>query len=318
MRQTADRRGGCGRIETLEQPEAPINPPLGPTTSAPVAEPAIAETLGCLLTRDRIVGSRVAEVPVGGTARLRRSDPTPAVETRGPGRLSPVSCGRTRPDRCQSVRVAGSDRNWMHDRSFDPDAMVEFERRLARARAASRPGYLRVKAATLLELDDPAARRIAIGLLSRVVDHYEHFLDVPWSHELLGEAYRRDGDLDSAERHLRLCLQTADDRRNGTTGVTELSLAEVLLEKGRVAEAGELLALDHLRRHLFWKAQLFRYAVAAARYEARSGGHAQPWARQALEIARDHAPQLPRHPNIGLPQPDDATITEMERLALRD
>jgi hypothetical protein len=116
----------------------------------------------------------------------------------------------------------------------------------------------------------------------------------------------------------RLCLQTADDRRNGTTQVTELSLAEVLLEKGRVAEAGELLALDHLRRHLFWKAQLFRYAVAAARYEARSGGHAQRWARRALEIARDPAPQLPRHPNLGLPQPDDATITEMERLATSD
>lgn len=60
---------------------------------------------------------------------------------------------------------------------------------------------------------------------------------------------------------------------------------------------------------------MFRYVVAVARYEARSGGHAESWAREALELARDHAPQLPRHPDVGLPEPDDATLAEMERLA---
>jgi hypothetical protein len=65
----------------------------------------------------------------------------------------------------------------------------------------------------------------------------------------------------------------------------------------------------------FRQLQRVRYAVAVARYETRSGGHAHAWATAALEIARDQTPQLPRHPDIGLPQPDEATLAEMEALA---
>jgi hypothetical protein len=215
--------------------------------------------------------------------------------------------------RGQSGAVA--DRNWMHEAGHDEQVMAEFERRLANARPGSRPGYLRVKAATLLASDDPAARRVAIDLLQRVVTTHDDFLEVPFAHELLGDAYRHEGDLEASERHLRLCLQTADERRNGTTGITELTLAEVLLEQGRTTEAGTLLADDALQGRLRFKSALYRYAVAVAQYEAATNGDPKPWAARALDLAHDTTPQFSRHPTVGLPQPDSATIEEMGRLA---
>jgi hypothetical protein len=203
----------------------------------------------------------------------------------------------------------------MHDGRYDEQVMAEFEQRLARARPESQPGYLRVKAATLLEGGDPTARRVAIDLLQRVVTTHDHFIEVPFAHELLGGAYSAEGDPAAAERHLRLCLQTADERRNGTTGYTELSLAEVLLEQGRTAEAGELLADEALQGRLRFKSALYRYAVAVARYQAATNGDPKLWAARALDLAHDATPQFSRHPTVGLPEPDPATIEEMRRLA---
>src|SRR5690606_14282078 len=105
-----------------------------------------------------------------------------------------------------------ADRNWAHDPAFDDETMEELERRLGRAREENRPGYLRVKGATLLEQEDERATRVAVELLTRVVTEYDDFMEVPWSHELLGDAYRRLGDLAASERHLRRCIETADDR----------------------------------------------------------------------------------------------------------
>jgi hypothetical protein len=203
----------------------------------------------------------------------------------------------------------------MHDPKSDPEAMAEFERRLAKARPTSRAQYLRVKAATLLERRTPVATSVAIGLLTRVVTEYDNRLEVPFSHELLGQAYRRVGDLEAAERHFRACIDTRYENKSGTTHVTELSLAEVLLDQGRTTEAGDLLALEELPRELGWNSQIFRFVVACARYEAMIGGDPTPWAKRALDLAADRTPQLSRHPEVGLVETDDATLDEMRRLA---
>jgi hypothetical protein len=147
----------------------------------------------------------------------------------------------------QHGRTMPSDRNWPHDPRYDDAALEQFEERLRRANRASRPGYLRVKGATLLDHRDPAATVVAIRLLHRATES-GHFLEVPWAHELLGKAYRMVGDLNAAEHHFRQCMATADEHRNGTTHVTELFLAEVLLQRDDrwdLAEVG--LDGDHPR-----------------------------------------------------------------------
>lgn len=193
--------------------------------------------------------------------------------------------------------------------------MEDFEHRLRRARVESRAGYLRVKAATLLGQQDRAALPVAIELLERVVTEYDHFLEVPFSHELLGRAYRRSGDLRRAEAHLRLAIETADERRNGL-GLPELELAEVMIEAGKHGDAtAALQAVEQLEQGMIWTSQLYRHAVAKARLEHLSGGDPAPWATRALELAADTEPQLPRHPTVGLVDASPDELREMRRLA---
>lgn len=207
-----------------------------------------------------------------------------------------------------------ADRNWAHEGSFDDEALAEFERRLARARPGNRAQYLRVKGATLLEVGQDEALPVAISLLSRVVEEYDDALQVPWSHELLGEAYRRLGQLDRAEHHYRKCIETADVRRSGTSHVTELLIADVLLQRSRADEALRLLDDEELLDRLRWNSHIFRYCLARARAEKATGGEPEPWAREALRLAQEDEPQLPHKPTVGRVHATDDEIAELRRL----
>jgi len=207
-----------------------------------------------------------------------------------------------------------TDRDWAHDVAFDGQAMVEFERRLARARPGNRAQYLRVKGSTLLGAGRDEAVPIAISLLQRVVDDYDDFLQVPWSHELLGEAYRRLGEPDRAEYHYRMCLETADERRNGTSNVTELLIAEVLLEQSRPEEALRLLDDEDLRGRLIWNNTIYRYCLARARAERATGGNPAPWSQEALRLAQEDKPQLSRKPSVGRVKANKKELAELRRL----
>jgi hypothetical protein len=217
----------------------------------------------------------------------------------------------------QHGRTMPSDRDWAHDPCYDDAALEQFEERLRRANRASRPGYLRVKGATLLDHRDPAATLVAIRLLHRATES-DDFIEVPWAHELLGQAYRKMGDLEAAEHHYRQCMATADKHRNGTTKVTKLLLAEVLLQRDEprdLAEVEELLSSPDLTQFLLWNSHIFRYYVAQARLALRQGRDPRDWAPLALELAGDRRPQLPRHPTVGLVDPDPDVIAELRVLA---
>lgn len=208
-----------------------------------------------------------------------------------------------------------ANRNWAHEETFDSQAMAEFERRLARARPGNRAQYLRVKGATLLKAGHDKALPVAISLLHRVVDDYDDLLQVSWAHELLGEAYRRMGDLDRAEHHYRKCLETADERRNGTSDVTELFIAEVLLQQSRPDEALHLLVDEKLQGRLRWNSHIYRYSLARAQAEQATGGDPAPWSREALRLAQEDEPQLPHKPTVGRVHATKDEFAELRRLA---
>jgi hypothetical protein len=85
-------------------------------------------------------------------------------------------------------------------------------------------------------------------------------------------------------------------------------------DPGTLAEAEGLLSSPDLTQFLLWNSHIFRYHVARARLALRQGGDPRDWAAVALELAGDRRPQLPRHPTVGVVDPDPDVITELRVL----
>src|SRR5712691_391541 len=119
--------------------------------------------------------------------------------------------------------------DWFRSPEWGARESQEFERRLARARSHNRPQYLRIKAIALGQSNVPAIRAVGRELLGRVIEEFpDATFEIPFSHELLGDSYRHDGRLDEAEHHYRSCLRIMPEGRSGTSGLCDLSLAELL------------------------------------------------------------------------------------------
>ena len=203
--------------------------------------------------------------------------------------------------------------DWFRSPAWDERARTEFETKLARSAAHNRPQYLRIKA---IALDGVGLTADALALLMRVTDDYPDSLDCASAFELQGDILRRTGDLAAAEGRYRVVLARRPDL-NATSGMTPVSLAEVLLEQhgsSAVEEVRSLLAYPALR--LVFNSQLVRTLMLSSRTAEVEGDDAlrRAEARRALDLV-GAAPQLNRHPDVGVPAPSEAELRELERLA---
>ena len=203
---------------------------------------------------------------------------------------------------------------WFRGSAWDRVARDQFQARLSRARVGNRPQYLRIKG---LALRDAGELGGAKELLNRVLTEYPDSLDCAMCLELLGDIARTEGFVDTAERTYREVIQRWPDL-NGTTGMVEVSLAEVLTEGPRRDRSDEALRfLDSaLKRGRMLNSELFRWNVALARIAEQMGdsdtvAHA---AKNALSLTK-LGPQYPRHPTVGLARADPSTLAWLEKAA---
>lgn len=116
---------------------------------------------------------------------------------------------------------------WFRTPDWSESARDEFERRLSRARDTSRPQYLRIKALALANADEVDG---ATALWNRVIDEFPNSLDATTALEHLGDTARGLGRREDAERYYRMVLERRPTR-SGTTGMVEVSLAELLIDE---------------------------------------------------------------------------------------
>ena len=206
--------------------------------------------------------------------------------------------------------------DWYRRTDWSPEAQSEFERRLARARAESRPQYLRIQAVSLWEAGvHPEA---ANALLRRVLDDYDDDFDKPLATELLGRIAASAGRLDEAEHWYRALLSKWPSLERTTEGA-EVGLADVLSRRGTAAADQEALRLldSFLERDAMqWKNLMFLWHLTRLRIAERRGESEVSVmnARAALELAGSD-PQFPRHPGVGVVTSDDLTLQRLRRLA---
>jgi tetratricopeptide (TPR) repeat protein len=203
---------------------------------------------------------------------------------------------------------------WFRDPSWGGKARDRFEIRLNRARVGNRPQYLRIKALALRgagELDG------AKELLNRVLSDYPESLDCGICLELLGDIAREEGSVETAERNYREVIRRWPDL-NGTTGMVEISLAELLADSPGGNRHDEALGLlDAARkRGKMLNSGLFRWNVALAKIAERMGDSETVTraAKNAFALTK-LGPQLSRHPTVGLAIAEPSTLAWLEKAA---
>jgi predicted Zn-dependent protease len=206
--------------------------------------------------------------------------------------------------------------DWFRSPEWDEPARTAFEARLARARPRNRPQYLRIKGLVLRSGGHQDAAR---ELLERAAAHPDaYFFETVAAWESLADMAVERGDRATAEQLYRRIL-TEQPTGSGTTGSVEISLAELLLDRGDPAARDEALALLDSwigRPKLKFDSQLFRWHLALIRTAEATGDRdtVRRAANTALTLA-GRGPRLPRHPDVGLVHTDEATLERLQALA---
>lgn len=207
---------------------------------------------------------------------------------------------------------------WYRTPDYDQAAKSEFAHRYNRARRPHRIQYKVIKAIHLMETADPAAIGWAEELLTEVtIDEDAHRHTKGHAFETLADLYRRTGQWELAVHALEQCIEITSPAMSGTSGLPDLTLAEILLESDPSAlpRVASLLSSQPLIDRIKFNAQLFRYLVAAVRTRRRLGQDPGPPARRALDLLENDQPKFPRHPTVGRIHASEQTIRELRDLA---
>ena len=229
-------------------------------------------------------------------------------------RLHGTVAARLRPH-AVSGTMRSLPQDWFRTDAWDDEAKVEFERRLGRASVTKRPQYLRIKGLALAAANQHDAAR---ALWLRVLREYPTDLDVSAATEHLADMERRLGAKETSERYYRQLLQQSPTL-NATSGMAEVSLAELLIDRGDERSRSEALTLldSALHRRQLLPDELFRWHVALARAALDMGDveTQQRAARTALRLAEKATGPFPRHPTVGVVQADEGAIGWLEEVA---
>ena len=206
--------------------------------------------------------------------------------------------------------------DWFRSPEWDEATRADFETRLARARPHNRQQYLRIKGLSLRAAGRTDGAR---ELLERAADCGDgYFFETVSAWETLADMALVGGDRERAEQLYRRIL-AEQPSLSGTSGNVEMSLAEILLDTGRPDALNEAVALLKSwieRAGKKFDNQLFRWHLDLIRaaHAIRDRETVKRAASTALQLAT-RGPQLPRYPDVGLVQTDNATLERLRKLA---
>ena len=216
--------------------------------------------------------------------------------------------------------MAGHD--WFRTSAWNDENAAGFEERLKRVRPANRAEYVRIQGHHLVSSTDPSIREAGRLMLERVIREYPYNFEAKFACEQLAANLAAEGRLEESEmayrRTIVMCKQSPIGYSGGS-GVPELFLAEVLLRMdGRAVDAWELLedVESRVAAQNLIRDTVYRHLLASARAARELGLPSAPdFAVRALAVADESEPAIPRHPNIGRPDPSDAERKELGDIA---
>ena len=208
--------------------------------------------------------------------------------------------------------------DWFRKTSWSTADSEEFETRLARARRASRPQFLRIQGVHLFETESRELIGVAHALASRVTSEYQKDIQTGPAHHLLGQCNAALGDFPAALHQFRLAVECEVQMPSVHTDAY-LDFAWLVARQRLVEQFAE--AVDLLMRFQdrpILPIQRYRHygalAIIADARGDREVAHAA--ANSALHAAQDPSSPFRFHPELGLAKatPDDMH-RRLERLA---
>jgi tetratricopeptide (TPR) repeat protein len=209
---------------------------------------------------------------------------------------------------------------WYRDPAWGKADQQLFEERLRRARPHSRPQYIRLKGLALAGSKKRRERQAAPELYRRVIrEHSDDELQAAMAWAALGRFYAEEGEHEFAAEAYRSCIGAEASMSGGLRTGSELALAEVIIRGRWERRYPEALALLEAAQEagLTFKVERWRWLIAQARIAACTGrsSDAGSFARDALTLLDDPSPDFARHPDVGLINPDQNTVRELQGLA---
>jgi tetratricopeptide (TPR) repeat protein len=197
-----------------------------------------------------------------------------------------------------SAPMANSTRDWFRKAAWSAEDQRDFRDHLKRARSKSRPQYLRIQAAHLLDngLPEPA-----LSLLDEFLAAPDD-LFLTLGHSLRARALTDLGQLDNALSAYRAAIE-AQRRRPNIQAYAALEFAElVVATQRRVLFSDALELLDELHANDPFPEINYREAAVRAQIAHAVGdpATARREAQRALHAANAATAPFARHPDVGL------------------
>jgi tetratricopeptide (TPR) repeat protein len=206
---------------------------------------------------------------------------------------------------------------WFHSPSWRQVDRELFEAKLARARRRNRAQYVRIKALSLADSGDTAARAAAGELFERIFSEYpDDELQLTMAHADKARWHRRRGEHDQAVEHYRRAV-VLEDALGGIDWGADLDLAELLVERNENLDEAQTMLDRAAANGLAFKSQRWRWLATDARLAAKLGRRDRSMASAgaALKLLDGDSPDFPLHPGVGHINTDRGTIREIKRLA---
>lgn len=224
--------------------------------------------------------------------------------------------GSSDPTLPSGANVAGREPEWYRWPDWSPADQVDFEARLKRSWSSNRHQYLRIKG---LALAADGQTDAAKALFLRVLDSEDEFSELSKAGALENLAdLHMHSDPAEAERYLRRLLAEYPTL-NATTGMAEVTLAEILVKRrnqSSVIEAMELLRAWVARDRSPFPINMFRWHLVLIDAAEIMGDRetARSSARTALELV-EMGPVFPRHKTVGVVHAEAKTLKRLKKLA---
>jgi hypothetical protein len=214
--------------------------------------------------------------------------------------------------------------DWYRNTNWNSKIASDFESRLKRAKKSyNKAEYLRIQANYLLNSRNKRLQQIGVQLINRLfVEFYDEESSVICGKELIGDYLLKNKKFNEAENYYREVFEYYNKKQNrsGTSGNAELKIAKTILA-ANVAEKFEeayTICENFPLNYLLFNDEKFYYASLRAQLSQKIGkiNESVKFAKAAIEISKNKAPQFGKHKTLGLVKTTQKELTLLKKIII--